>query len=161
MDRTAELFARLTEQVEQTPMVRWEGRVLNVTGNLLESEGPAGGVGEACEILGSDGATYQGEMIGFRGRRVLRLRRGERRLARIRGGSGWLRRGQVRHAARLHDGFRGLFALSPVAGCPCLAGLRGVRRGGDVAARRRGFWGGGAAPVAVVLSRGCCEPWRC
>lgn len=57
----------------QRSLVRWEGRVLQVTGNLIESEGPAGSIGEQCDIFGSMGARYRGEIIGFRGSTVLSM----------------------------------------------------------------------------------------
>jgi flagellum-specific ATP synthase len=54
-------------QLENASTLRWSGRVLQVVGNLVESEGPACSVGDACEIHSSDGATYAGEIVGFRG----------------------------------------------------------------------------------------------
>lgn len=54
-------------QLEQTGSLRWSGRVLQVVGNLVESEGPFCSVGDECEITTLDGQTYTGEVIGFRG----------------------------------------------------------------------------------------------
>jgi len=53
--------------------LRWHGRVNQVVGNLIESEGPYCSVGESCEIVGSGGRTYPGEIIGFRGSTMLSM----------------------------------------------------------------------------------------
>lgn len=53
--------------------IRWRGRVTQVVGNLLESAGPFCSVGESCEIVSSSGATFPGEIVGFRGSNVLSM----------------------------------------------------------------------------------------
>ena len=53
--------------------LRWSGRINQVVGNLLESEGPFCSVGETCEITGQDGRTYAGEIVGFRGSTILSM----------------------------------------------------------------------------------------
>lgn len=53
--------------------LRWRGRVLQVTGNLIESEGPFCSIGECCEIRANDGAIYPGEVVGFKGSTVLSM----------------------------------------------------------------------------------------
>jgi len=53
--------------LEQTGSLRWSGRVLQIVGNLVESEGPFCSVGDECEIVTAEGQTYMGEVIGFRG----------------------------------------------------------------------------------------------
>ena len=53
--------------------LRWTGRVLQITGNLIESEGPFCSVGEACEVQGADGRSYPGEIVGFRGSTMLSM----------------------------------------------------------------------------------------
>ncbi len=53
--------------------LRWTGRVLQVSGNLIESEGPFCSVGEACEVQGADGRVYPGEIVGFRGSIMLSM----------------------------------------------------------------------------------------
>ena len=58
--------------VEQTLPWSWEGRVAQVVGNLVESEGPFCSVGESCEIAGS-GGVFAGEVVGFRGPLVLSM----------------------------------------------------------------------------------------
>lgn len=67
------LFARLEQQLQTRSLTRWEGRILQVTGNLVESEGPAAALGEACDIVGGSGNSYTGEIIGFRGSTVLSM----------------------------------------------------------------------------------------
>jgi flagellum-specific ATP synthase len=44
-----------------------------VAGNLIESEGPFGRIGEGCEIAGSSGSKFNGEIVGFRGRTILSM----------------------------------------------------------------------------------------
>jgi flagellum-specific ATP synthase len=52
---------------------RWEGSVTKVTGQVVESEGPACSVGEACEIEDKEGRCFPGEIVGFRGTSVLSM----------------------------------------------------------------------------------------
>ena len=68
-----DLFAQLHAGLEQRSSLRWRGRVLEVAGNLIESEGPCGAVGEECEIHAATGHTFHGEVIGFRGRTMLSM----------------------------------------------------------------------------------------
>ena len=44
-----------------------------VVGNLIESAGPFCSVGEACEVITSDGSVWPGEIVGFRGSTVLSM----------------------------------------------------------------------------------------
>jgi flagellum-specific ATP synthase len=53
--------------------LRWKGRINQVVGNLIESEGPFGFVGESCEIVGDGGRSYSGEIVGFRGSTMLSM----------------------------------------------------------------------------------------
>ena len=53
--------------------VRWTGRVTEVVGNLIESGGPFCSVGESCEIVDSGGSRFPGEIVGFRGSKVLSM----------------------------------------------------------------------------------------
>ncbi len=41
--------------------------MLQVIGNLVESEGPFCSIGDECEIVSSEGKVYSGEVVGFRG----------------------------------------------------------------------------------------------
>lgn len=60
-------------QLQCRPAWRWHGRVLEATGQTIESEGPYCSVGECCEILDHEGRPHLGEVIGFRGPRVLSM----------------------------------------------------------------------------------------
>jgi len=53
--------------------VRWKGRVTQVVGNLVESAGPFCSVGESCEIVDTAGFRFPGEIVGFRGSKVLSM----------------------------------------------------------------------------------------
>jgi len=53
--------------------LRWTGRVNQVVGNLVESEGPFCSVGECCEITNSNGVKLAGEIVGFRDSSVLAM----------------------------------------------------------------------------------------
>ena len=44
-----------------------------VVGNLIESTGPFCSVGEACEVITTDGSVWPGEIVGFRGSTVLSM----------------------------------------------------------------------------------------
>src|SRR5208283_2379189 len=59
----APYFARL----ESCSQLRWRGRVTQVVGPLVESQGPFCSVGELCEIAESNGRVLPGEIVGFRG----------------------------------------------------------------------------------------------
>ena len=61
------LLAPYQHYLETGSTLRWSGRVNQVVGNLIESEGPFGFVGESCEIVGDGGKSYAGEIVGFRG----------------------------------------------------------------------------------------------
>jgi flagellum-specific ATP synthase len=65
----APYFVRL----ESCSALRWQGRVTQVIGPLVESSGPFCSVGEMCQIHGSDGRILPGEIIGFRGTTVLSM----------------------------------------------------------------------------------------
>ncbi len=67
--RMSEFQRRLREISGQ----RWRGRVSHVRGDVIESEGPLCAVGEQCEILDARGSARSGEVIGFRGSRVLSM----------------------------------------------------------------------------------------
>jgi flagellum-specific ATP synthase len=67
------LLSSYFSHLDHGSTVCWTGRVLQVTGNLIESEGPFCSVGEQCEILSGRGATYAGEVVGFRGTTMLSM----------------------------------------------------------------------------------------
>ena len=66
-------LAPFFHQLERSGSVRWSGRVLQVIGNLVESEGPFCSVGDACEIETRAGQSYAGEVVGFRGSTMLTM----------------------------------------------------------------------------------------
>ena len=62
-------FARL----RQRSGLRWCGRVVEATGQTIESEGPPCSVGECCEVRDAAGAAHPAEVIGIRGTGVLSM----------------------------------------------------------------------------------------
>jgi flagellum-specific ATP synthase len=67
------LLAPYTHSLEAGSTLRWRGRINQVVGNLIESDGPFCSVGESCEIIGRAGRSYSGEIIGFRGATMLSM----------------------------------------------------------------------------------------
>jgi flagellum-specific ATP synthase len=67
------ILAPYKHALEAGSTLRWKGRIIQVIGNLIESEGPFGFVGESCEITGDDGKSYAGEIVGFRGSTMLSM----------------------------------------------------------------------------------------
>src|SRR5579875_1698991 len=59
--------------LEHQNTLRWTGRVLQIAGNLIQSEGPFCSVGDSCEVERRDGRRYQGEIVGFRGSTMLSM----------------------------------------------------------------------------------------
>jgi flagellum-specific ATP synthase len=68
-----ELLAPYFARLETCSGLRWRGRVTQVIGPLVESEGPFCSVGELCEITDSKGRIMPGEIVGFRGTTVLSM----------------------------------------------------------------------------------------
>ena len=66
-------FASMRQFLQHCSTVRWQGRVNQVVGNLIESSGPFCSVGEACEVHTVDGTTWPGEIVGFRDFTVLSM----------------------------------------------------------------------------------------
>jgi flagellum-specific ATP synthase len=67
------LLAPYFKRLESSSSLRWQGRVTHLIGQLVESEGPFCSVGELCEVVGTNGAVFQGEVVGFRGTTVLSM----------------------------------------------------------------------------------------
>src|SRR5580692_5128087 len=67
------ILAPYSKHLEMGSTLRWTGRVNQVVGNLVESDGPFCFVGESCEIKDAGGHTYSGEIIGFRGSTMLSM----------------------------------------------------------------------------------------
>jgi len=70
---TPPLLSAYFSQLETSSALRWRGKVTQVVGQLIESEGPFSTVGEACEIVDSAGRHWPGEIVGFRGHTVLSM----------------------------------------------------------------------------------------
>ena len=70
---TSDVFSELHSRLGEQSLLRWEGSVSQVTGNLIESEGPAGSIGDECLIRCSGGRELSAEIIGFRGPTVLSM----------------------------------------------------------------------------------------
>jgi flagellum-specific ATP synthase len=70
---TAPILSTYFSHLEHLSSLRWRGRVIQVVGQLVESEGPFCTVGEACEIIDSGGLHWPGEIVGFRGHTVLSM----------------------------------------------------------------------------------------
>jgi FliI/YscN family ATPase len=51
--------------------VQWAGRVSEIVGLLIASDGPATAVGDFCEIRGKEGRTVRAQVVGFRDGKVL------------------------------------------------------------------------------------------
>jgi flagellum-specific ATP synthase len=68
----------LLRRVQETEVIRNHGRVVQLIGLVIESEGPLAAVGEICRIesAGHDGSTLA-EVVGFRNHRVLLMPLGE------------------------------------------------------------------------------------
>ncbi len=66
-------LAPFFQSLEHSGSIRWSGRVLQVIGNLVESEGPFCSVGDSCEIQTRSGQQYAGEVVGFRGSTMLTM----------------------------------------------------------------------------------------
>jgi flagellar biosynthesis/type III secretory pathway ATPase len=52
---------------------RWRGTITNVTGFVIESQGPASKIGGFCEIQAANGRTIRTQVIGFRNGRILSM----------------------------------------------------------------------------------------
>ena len=59
--------------LESRPAWKWIGRVVQATGQTVESEGPLCSVGESCEMVDREGARHAAEVIGFRGTNVVSM----------------------------------------------------------------------------------------
>jgi flagellum-specific ATP synthase len=71
-------FEGLVRRVQETQVIRNHGRVIQLIGLVIESEGPLAAVGEICRIESArhDGATLA-EVVGFRNHHVLLMPLGE------------------------------------------------------------------------------------
>jgi len=70
---TGNLLAPYFARLDSVAGMRWNGRVTQVTGPLVESEGPFCSVGELCRIVDAQGRALEGEIVGFRDTTVLSM----------------------------------------------------------------------------------------
>jgi FliI/YscN family ATPase len=66
-------FSAYYRAIQQAPGGVWRGHVTELTGLLIESNGPAAAVGDFCEIETFSGRTIRTQVIGFRNGRVLSM----------------------------------------------------------------------------------------
>lgn len=64
---------RFEQALAHSEPVRSSGSVVRTAGLLVESHGPAAGLGDFCEILTRSGQTVRTQVIGFRDGRILSL----------------------------------------------------------------------------------------
>ena len=57
--------------LDRIDTLRWSGRVRELVGLLVSSEGPAAAVGDFCEIRSAGGRRVRAQVVGFRDGRVL------------------------------------------------------------------------------------------
>src|SRR5215510_13303867 len=71
-------IARALQRARETHVLQSRGRVVQLIGLVIESEGPLAAVGEVCRIESArnDGSTLA-EVVGFRNNRVLLMPLGE------------------------------------------------------------------------------------
>jgi flagellum-specific ATP synthase len=61
------------QQLPNLDLLRWRGTITNVTGQVIESQGPASKIGGFCEIHSSSGRVIRSQVIGFRNSRILSM----------------------------------------------------------------------------------------
>src|SRR5581483_11827558 len=66
-------LSRYTAQLENYDLLRWRGQVTDVTGFVIESQGPASRIGGFCEIHTRQGRTIRTQVAGFRNGRILSI----------------------------------------------------------------------------------------
>lgn len=66
-------FEAYFTRLGQVDPLTWSGEVVELVGLLIESRGPAAGIGDFCEILASGGRTIRTQVIGFRNGNLLSM----------------------------------------------------------------------------------------
>ncbi len=66
-------LSRFHEDLAHSDLLIWRGVVKEVTGLLVESEGPAAAVGSFCEIATRDGSRVRTQVAGFKNGRILSI----------------------------------------------------------------------------------------
>src|SRR6204780_2993433 len=65
------LLSDLISTLSQMETLQWAGRVSEIVGLLIASDGPATAVGDFCEIRSAKGRTVRAQVVGFRDGKVL------------------------------------------------------------------------------------------
>jgi flagellum-specific ATP synthase len=68
-----ELLAPYFSRLRNCSLLRWQGKITQVVGQLVESQGPFCSIGELCQVVDSNGNVFPGEIVGFRGPTVLSM----------------------------------------------------------------------------------------
>ncbi|MDR0653025.1 MAG: flagellar protein export ATPase FliI [Synergistaceae bacterium] len=77
-DSAGDIFVALEGRLSQTELIRINGRVVQVVGLVIESQGPDVQIGDLCEIRFRNRQTVlRAEVVGFRTNRVLMMPLGE------------------------------------------------------------------------------------
>ena len=66
-------LTRFLRALDGCESMQWTGRVTDIVGLLVESQGPASAIGDFCEIQTGTGRRIRTQVIGFRGGRVLSM----------------------------------------------------------------------------------------
>src|ERR1044071_8166385 len=66
----ASLLERHARRVEQLPPPPVEGQLTRMVGLTLEAAGCQAAVGDRCDVLATDGARLEAEVVGFSGDRL-------------------------------------------------------------------------------------------
>ena len=66
-------FTPYLQDLANLDCFRWRGAITNVTGFVIESQGPATKIGGFCEIQTANGRTVRTQVIGFRNGRILSI----------------------------------------------------------------------------------------
>ena len=61
------------QRVRSTELLPWTGEIVELTGLLVASRGPAVAVGDFCEVMTSNGRSVRTQVIGFRDGHVLSM----------------------------------------------------------------------------------------
>ena len=69
--QTATRFDKYFDQLESMRPYKMMGRVVKITGLVIESAGPVASVGEMCRVTTRDGKNISAEVVGFRDKNVL------------------------------------------------------------------------------------------
>src|SRR5277367_421693 len=65
------ILSDLISSLSSMETLQWAGRVSEIVGLLIASDGPATAVGDFCDIRSRQGRTVRAQVVGFRGGKVL------------------------------------------------------------------------------------------